>query len=227
MSHGRRPLRVLISSGPTREPLDPVRFVSNYSTGFMGAQLAVEALKRGHRVTVVSGPSVEPLPARARVIPVEQASEMERVLRQQAPRADAVIMAAAVADFTPQSRQAGKLRRGTPLRLRLKPTRDIIARLPKRRGQIRVGFALETGQVLAQAARKLRGKRLDLLLAQDAGVSGGPFGRRTVRAWLLERNGAVTVLGRQAKRNVARALLDKTELLWYGQLRATASRKRA
>ena len=227
MSLGRRPLRVLISSGPTREPLDPVRFLSNYSTGFMGAQLAAEALKRGHRVTVVSGPGVEPLPARARVIPVEHASEMERALRQQAPRADAVIMAAAVSDFTPQYRQARKLRRGAPLRLRLKPTPDIIARLPRRRGQIRVGFALETGQVLARAARKLRGKRLDLLLAQDAGASGGPFGRRAVRAWLLERNGTVTALGRRAKRNIARALLDKTESLWYGQLRATASRKRA
>ncbi len=220
-------LRVLISSGPTREPLDPVRFLSNYSTGFMGAQLAAEALRRGHRVTVVSGPSIEPLPAKARVIPVEQAREMEQAMRRQAPRADAVIMAAAVADFMPTRRQATKLRRGSGLRLQFTATPDIIARLPKRRGQIRVGFALETGQVIARAARKLRGKRLDLLLAQEAGLSRGPFGRERVRAWLLERDGTVTALGRQPKRRIASALLDKTESLWYGQLRPTASRKRA
>ena len=107
----KRPLRIVISAGPTREPIDPVRFISNYSTGYMGACLAAEALQRGHRVTVVSGPGVGPLPGRARVVPVERAREMDAAMRRESRRADAVIMAAAVADFQPSRARGGKLAR--------------------------------------------------------------------------------------------------------------------
>jgi phosphopantothenoylcysteine synthetase/decarboxylase len=102
------------------------------------------------------------------------------------------------------------------LTLRLEATPDIVRRLPRRPGQAVAGFALETDAVLARAARKLREKRLDLLIAQHAG-GRSPFGRRRVRAWLLERGGRVTDLGWAAKPAVARALLDKVEALWYGQ----------
>ena len=223
----KRPLRLLISAGPTREPIDPVRFISNYSTGYMGAQLATEALTRGHRVTVVSGPSVEPLPRGARVIPVERAEEMERALRRQAGSADAVIMAAAVSDFRPAHPASQKLPRSTSRRIRLVPTTDIIANLPRRRHQLVIGFALETDHVISSAKRKLRAKRLDLLLAQEVRGANTPFGRRRVHAWLLERGGKVTKLGDLPKQRVARALLDKMEALWYGQRRSTASRETA
>ncbi len=212
-----RPLRLLISSGPTREPIDPVRFLSNYSTGYMGAQLASEALQRGHRVTVVSGPNEEPLPGRARAITVETSAQMETALRRYAPRADAIIMAAAVADFRPAHPSAAKRPRRAGWTLRLRSTPDIVARLPRRRGQLVCGFALETGAVLARARRKLLAKRLDVVVAQRASRHAAPFGRRAVTAWLLERPGAVTKLGRVSKTTVARALLDKIEGLWYGQ----------
>ena len=178
----RRPLRVLISAGPTREPIDPVRFISNYSTGYMGARLAAEAMRRGHRVTVVSGPSVEPLPVGSRVIPAGSASDMEAVLRREAPRSDVIIMAAAVSDFRAERPAAAKHPRSARLTLRLRATPDLVARLPRRDRQLVIGFALETGEILRRAAQKLRAKRLDLLLAQDAG-RGSPFGRRRVRAW--------------------------------------------
>lgn len=214
-------LRILIGSGPTREPLDAVRYLSNYSTGVMGAALAAEALARGHRVTVVTGPSQTPLPARATVVPVEQAAQMAHAMRRAAPRADAVIMAAAVADFRPSRLRAGKLSRRRGVTLRLVPTQDVIGSLPRRKAQVIAGFAVESSAVLTRARRKLREKRLDLLLVQQTGADGSPFGRRPVRAWLLERAGAgqprVKPLGRVSKARVAGLLLDKVEALCYGQ----------
>ena len=225
-----RALRVLISAGPTREPIDPARFVSNYSTGYMGAQLAAEALGRGHRVTVVSGPLSERLPSGARVIPVEQAREMDQAMRRQAGRADVIIMAAAVADFRPAHVAVSKLTRQGRRLLQLEATLDIVARLPRRAGQLVVGFGVESDAILARAARKLRAKRLDLLVAQyvpsptrvaggHANGSGAPFGRHKVHAWLLARGGSVTPLGVSTKPRIARVLLDKVEALWYGQRR--------
>ena len=207
-----------------------MRYLSNYSTGYMGAQLAAEALRRGHRVTVISGPVTEPLPAGARVVRIERVRELERELRRQARRADAVIMAAAVADYEPVRAAAKKLRRQGTLTMALRATPDVIGRLPRRRGQVVAGFALETAPVVLRAARKLREKRLDVLIAQQAGSplrarrASGPFGRSAVRAWLLERGRTAVALGQISKPRIARALLDKLESLWYRQPHATRGR---
>jgi len=218
---GQRPRRVVISSGPTREPVDAVRYLSNYSTGAMGRALAAEALRRGHRVTVVSGPAAEPLPRGARVIRVERAAEMAAALRRVLRRADALMMAAAVADYTPVRRATGKVPRARRLVLALRGTPDIVAGLPRRAGQVFVGFALERPPVVPRAAAKLRRKRLDLVLAQQlpaAARGSAPFGRRRVRAWLLAPAAAgrllVQPLGRVTKARVASVLLDKVERLW-------------
>ena len=231
----KRRLRVLITAGPTREPIDPVRFISNYSTGYMGARLAAEALRRGHQATVISGPVTEPYPQAAYVVPVSKAHELERALRRRAPGADVIVMAAAVADFQPARAAAVKLPRRAAVTLKLRATPDIIARLPRRPQQVVAGFAVETGpSAVSRAQRKLREKRLDVLLAQQAGPSadaggraGAPFGRRKVRAWLLDRSGAVEDLGSLSKQDVARVLLDKVEALWYGQRRLAALTKAA
>ncbi len=216
---GQRALRVLISAGPTREPIDPVRFLSNYSTGVMGAHLAAETLLRGHRVTVVCGPTSEPFPRGARLIPVEQSAQMARAMHRHAPQADVVIMAAAVSDFRAAPRRLTKIARHGRITLHLRATPDILGSLPRRPGQVRVGFALESSRVVPRARRKLLKKRLDLVLAQQASATQLPFGRRAVRAWLLERSGRITRLGVVSKASVARALLDKIEALWYGQPR--------
>ena len=190
----------------------------------MGVQLAAEALARGHRAIVVHGPMTEPLPSGARTILVEQTHEMERALRQHARSADVVLMAAAVSDFRSARPAAGKLSRQGRRVLTLTATPDIIGRLPRRRRQLLVGFAVESADVVRRAKRKLRQKRLDLLLAQLApppnrlvGGRGAPFGRHRVQAWLLARSGPVRPLGKITKPQVARTLLDKIEALWYGQ----------
>ncbi len=221
-----RPLRVLITSGPTREPIDAVRFLSNASTGYMGTQLAQAAVDRGHRVTVISGPVSEPLPRRARVVRVERARQMQAALYRRARQADVVIMAAAVSDFQLRRPTRGKIRRAGTLRLHLTATPDLLAGLPRRAGQVVAGFALERGQAVVRAGEKLRKKRLDLMLAQEIGPRGSPFGRRAVRAWLLERGGVIP-LGRCSKATVARRLLDKAETLWYGQHMLSPRRKRS
>ncbi len=211
------PIRVLITSGPTREPIDPVRYISNHSTGYMGARLAHEALRRGHKVTVISGPAQEMLPKGARVIAVERAQEMRRVLFREAKTADAVIMAAAVCDFRPTRIFERKLRRSSRLTIQLEPTPDIIGSLPVRRGQIRAGFAVETERVLDGAAHKLHAKRLDIVFAQAVDRAGAPFGRGLVKAWLLAKGEEPLSLGKVSKGRAARLLLDKVERLWYGQ----------
>lgn len=217
---------MLISRGPTREPLDPVRFLSNYSTGYLGARLAAEALRRGHRVTVVSGPAHEPLPQGAREILVETSRQMERALRRHLGGADTLIMAAAVSDFRPARVTPLKWPRRNRRRLLLEAAPDILARLPRRRGQVIAGFVLESSRVVRRARRKLLAKRLDCVLAQGVragrrgdrvGGARAPFGRQPVRAWLLARDGSAKALGTISKAAVARALLDKIESLWYGQ----------
>jgi phosphopantothenoylcysteine decarboxylase/phosphopantothenate--cysteine ligase len=176
-------------------------------------------------VTVVSGPATEPLPAKARVIRVERAEEMARALEEAARSADVIIMAAAVSDFRPLRVAASKLTRRGRMHLAFEATPDLIARLPRRPRQVVIGFALETHGVVARANAKLRAKRLDLVLAQQANGTQGPFGRHPVRAWLLSRDGGVEPLGTVSKSTVARALLDKIEALWYGQHRSEGRRK--
>ncbi len=202
--------RVLISSGPTREPLDPVRFLSNYSTGVMGACLAREALRRGHRVTVVSGPTDTPLPAGASVVRVERARQMQVALRRRWPRHDVLIMAAAVCDFEPVRVAERKLARQGTTTLRLRATPDIVGTLPRRSGQIVVGFALETERGFARAHKKLRAKRLDLIVGQH--LNGHrPFGAHPVQAFLLPRVGDARNLGVVSKPRLAKALFDELE----------------
>jgi hypothetical protein len=234
-----RPLRVLISAGPTREPIDPARFLSNYSTGFMGICLATEAIRRGHRVTLVSGPMAFRPPRRARVVWVEQAHQMQAALRWHLPKADVLIMAAAVCDFQPARPSRQKLSRQGARTLALKATPDIVGALPRRSGQLVVGFALETHRARERALAKLRAKRLDFIVAQElparsrspvptrvlggsrgqAGINGSasPFGRRPVKAFFLDSSGAATRLGKVSKAALARAILDKIEGLWYGR----------
>ncbi|MBI5622834.1 MAG: hypothetical protein HY924_03555 [Elusimicrobia bacterium] len=198
---------VLITSGPTREYLDPVRYLTNASSGRMGRELAVAALRRGARVTVVSGPSEVPPPPGARVVRVLTAGQMRRQTLRLARSAGLVIGAAAVADWRFSSVSRRKLKRGpSPLRLTLVPNPDIIkeaAALAHRRGPaVAVGFALETARGLGPARRKLRSKGLDLVVANGPSAVGALRSR-----FDLVGRDRTTRLGLVTKREAAERIL--------------------
>ncbi len=180
--------RVLITSGPTHEPIDPVRFIGNRSSGKMGRALALEALRRGAEVTVVSGPAPTPLPHAAETVHVQTAQEMFEAVEERFAEADIFIAAAAVADYRVETAADEKHKRnGEALALTLVPNPDIAAYTgrEKRAGQITVGFAAETHELMAHAARKLEAKNLDLIVANQVGGPDCAFGADTVAAALL------------------------------------------
>jgi phosphopantothenoylcysteine decarboxylase/phosphopantothenate--cysteine ligase len=206
-------VRVLVSLGGTREPIDPVRYLGNRSSGRMGAAIVTEALRRGAEVTaVVAATSVE-LPADAHRIGVETAQQLYDAVMAEAPGHDVVVMAAAVADFRPKRPAEGKLKKdqGVP-ELVLEPTPDTLAELGRARrpGQVLVGFAAETGEHLANARGKLERKHLDLVVLNHVEGSRSAFGAEAADASLVDLEG-VEELPAAPKAAIARRLLDRVE----------------
>ncbi len=205
-----RSLRVLITSGPTREPLDPVRFISNRSSGKMGHALVEAARTAGHRVTLVSGPVALPPPRSVALQEVETAEEMRRAVMKAASRADVIIMAAAVADYRPLVKARSKIKkRAAEMLLRLQKTPDILAELGRRKrpGQILVGFAAETENLRRHAARKLKAKNLDYLVANRVGRKDSGFDSDHNRAFLLARDGGTRSFPLMSKTLLAKKLI--------------------
>jgi len=206
--------RVVVTAGATREPIDGVRFLGNRSSGKMGAAMAEAAVARGADVTLVAGPEAPAVPG-ARRIDFETAADLQRVLADLAPRADVVVMAAAVADFRPPAPVAGKLSRrtaGSEISLTLETVPDLLAGLARARRGARpylVGFAAETvgGDALAErAAAKLREKRCDAIVANDVSARGIGFGADDNQVTLLFGDGARHEVARAPKRAVADSL---------------------
>ncbi|HKJ02228.1 MAG TPA: bifunctional phosphopantothenoylcysteine decarboxylase/phosphopantothenate--cysteine ligase CoaBC [Longimicrobiales bacterium] len=205
---------VLVTAGPTREALDPVRYVGNRSSGRMGFALAQAAWRRGARVTLVTGPSSLDLPEGVDVIPVESAREMHDAVANVLPAADVSFFAAAVADFRPAEAFQQKVKRGDTgptLSVELVANPDIASetRPLRKAGSVTVGFALETQDLLANAARKLEAKGFDLLVANDATDEGAGFDVATNRVTVLGPGGQVEALPLQSKEEVAEAILDR------------------
>jgi len=204
--------RVLITSGGNREPIDPVRFIGNRSSGKMGRAIALEALVRGATVTVVNGPAETPMPYGAEVIPVETAAQMAEAVMTRAPDADIIIGAAAVADYRVETPAPKKLKvMGRPLVLTLLENPDILAQVGagKRQGQVVVGFAAETEDLVENAAAKLKKKRLDLIVANQVGAADSGFGTETVKAAFITRNGDIEQLPLLTKEELAERLIDR------------------
>jgi phosphopantothenoylcysteine decarboxylase/phosphopantothenate--cysteine ligase len=201
---------VLITAGGTREPIDPVRFIGNRSSGKQGHALAAEAAARGARVTLVTTADL-PAPAGAEVVRVDTAAEMQAAVAAAAPSADVVVMAAAVADFRPVRVSERKLKKhaGVP-ELRLEPTPDILADLGagKQPDQTVVGFAAETDEVRQNAAAKLAAKGIDLIVANDVTAPGAGFEHDTNQVVILHADGTGHEVPLAGKRAVARAVFD-------------------
>jgi phosphopantothenoylcysteine decarboxylase/phosphopantothenate--cysteine ligase len=216
--------RVLVTAGPTREALDPVRFLSNASTGTMGIELAREALARGAEVDLVLGPTPVAPPAGARVVRVVTAQEMFEATLARAAGADVAIATAAVSDWRPAERFSHKVKKnGGADSLALERTPDILAALGERKnGTFLVGFAAETRDVEAYALEKLKSKRLDAIAANDVSQEGSGFGPGENEIVLLWPGGGRAQLGRGDKRILARRLWDT-----LGPLRAAREAARA
>lgn len=208
--------RILVSAGPTQEPIDPVRFISNRSSGKMGYALAEAARKRGAQVTLVTGPTSIPLPQGIDVVQVETAEEMMKALSTRLSWSTAVIMAAAVADFRPKNAASQKLKKQGKKEstLDLERTTDILSALSAQRThQLIIGFAAETNDVLAHAQAKLKEKGLDLIVANDVTKAGSGFGSDHNAVTLIDRDGHTTDLPLMTKREVADKVLDAARAL--------------
>ena len=203
--------KVLVTAGPTREPLDPVRFLSNRSTGKMGCAVARMAMLRGAEVTLVAGPlSVDP-PRFVDVVPVNTAQEMFDAVASLSERADFIFKAAAVADYAPEDPKDEKIKKtGSDLSIPLRRTKDILQYLGEHRrdGQILCGFSMETERLVEHSAAKLEKKRVDMICANNLKVSGAGFGTDTNVISLLTADG-VEELPLQSKEDAANAILDK------------------
>jgi len=209
-------LRLLVSAGPTREYLDPVRFLSNPSSGRMGYAVAEAARDRGAEVVLVSGPTCLKAPWGVEVVRVESALEMRQAILERYPWAKAVVMAAAVADYRPAEVLKDKEPKAEAEKtIRLVPNPDILKELGERKeGRVLVGFAMETASGLERAQEKLRRKNLDLIALNWVNREGVGFGSPENEVVLIARDGRVLELPRMEKRQVAHRILDLVKEFW-------------
>jgi len=208
-------MRILVTAGPTREAIDPVRFISNRSSGRMGYAIAAAAAGRGHEARLISGPVALAAPHGVRVARVTTAAEMFKAVKEQAAWCDALIMAAAVCDWRPATASRTKLKKaGIPRShsLPLRRTADILQGVAGRKGRrIFVGFAAETGNLLAEARRKLKLKKLDLIVANNVSLPDAGFEANTNRALFVEGGGDHRQLPLMTKRALAREIIRWVE----------------
>ena len=210
-------LNVLVTAGPTCEPIDPVRFISNYSTGFFGYEIAREARRRGHRVILISGPTLLAKPQGVRAIDVFTAHQMKEELRDKFSWCDCLIMTAAVCDFGVKRVAKKKIKRkegGIVLDLKQNP--DILGGLGRKKGaRVLVGFALETENLKKNAQDKLRQKNLDLIVATQMKTATPPFGQVKIDALIVDRKGRIEKIKRAPKKHLSRILLERIEMAAY------------
>ncbi|MGP0567119.1 MULTISPECIES: bifunctional phosphopantothenoylcysteine decarboxylase/phosphopantothenate--cysteine ligase CoaBC [unclassified Nitrospina] len=204
--------RVLVTAGPTREPIDPVRFITNHSSGKMGYAIAEEAQKRGAVVTLISGPTSLGTPAGVEVVSCQRASEMRDLVMEHLESCDVLVMTAAVGDFAPADIQKEKIKKSgdQPLLLNLQPTPDILKEVAaKKTHQTVVGFAAESENVVQSALDKLQRKQLDLIVANDISAPGIGFQSDFNQVQLIRGSDNIETLPRLPKREIAGILLDR------------------
>jgi phosphopantothenoylcysteine decarboxylase/phosphopantothenate--cysteine ligase len=205
---------ILVTAGATREPIDPVRFISNHSSGKMGVAIARAAWRRGAEVTLIAGHVDIDLPAEVNVLRTESVEEMARAVGAVLPDADVLFMAAAPSDFRPAAESATKIKKGAGVApIELEHTEDILlTTIPRRKtGSIIVGFALETDKGLSHARAKLKDKKLDFIVLNDATDPEAGFGVDTNRVTLIDKRGKEEPLALMSKTDLADVLLDRVE----------------
>ena len=201
---------MLVTAGPTRERVDPVRFISNYSTGVFGYEIARQARRAGFKVTLVSGPTALEDPEGVKVVRVVSALEMRRAVLKEFGPCDAVVMAAAVGDWRVRSLSKNKIKRGGSVTLELAENPDILAELGRKKGKrVLVGFALESGSLEGNARRKLLRKNLDMIVANRVSPGRDVFGEVRTDVLVIDRSGGKKVFRGRTKREIAKFIIDK------------------
>ncbi|HEV2290030.1 MAG TPA: bifunctional phosphopantothenoylcysteine decarboxylase/phosphopantothenate--cysteine ligase CoaBC [Candidatus Acidoferrales bacterium] len=218
LKHDLDGMTVVVTAGPTVEELDPVRMLTNRSSGKMGYALADAAARRGAHVILISGPAELKAPPEVDWVPVRSTEEMHRAVRESARSADAVVMAAAVADYRPVAAAAQKMKRGAGhVMLELEPTVDILGELARdKTGQILVGFAAETERVAENARHKLKSKGADMIVANDVTMEGAGFDTGTNIVTLFLRDGRELALPKMSKFELANRIFDHVAELRKG-----------
>ena len=212
-------MKVMVTAGPTRELIDPVRFLSNPSTGKMGFAIASALLERGHEVLLVTGPVSLESPPGAQVIHVVSADDMLQAVKAEMGVCDAIIMSAAVADWRPRSMSATKLKKGgDSLSLELEPTVDILREIAPLKGKcVLGGFAAETGDPAEEARRKLRDKGLDVIFANDVSAAGSGFESDTNQLICIRADGGEEIWPLMSKLDAGGKVAEVLESLYKGR----------
>jgi phosphopantothenoylcysteine decarboxylase / phosphopantothenate---cysteine ligase len=210
------PIKIIVTAGPTIEPIDPVRFISNRSTGYMGYKIAEAASKRKHAVTLISGPvSLKP-PKVKKFIRIETAKELLSVLKKEVKKSDCLVMCAAVSDFRPGSIARKKIKRTKALSIKLIPNKDLLEELSlRKKSNLFAGFSLETENLDANAREKLKLKKLDIIMANRLSKTHNPFGANKLDMIMIDVSGHRLYIRKKSKSYIADVLLDKIEELWY------------
>jgi phosphopantothenoylcysteine decarboxylase / phosphopantothenate---cysteine ligase len=206
-------MKILVTAGPTREAIDPVRFISNRSSGKMGYAIARVGASRGHDVRLISGPAHLPPPGKVQLINIVTAEEMLGAVKENVGWCDALVMVAAVADWRPKKASAGKIKKNEPvLGIELERTADILSAIHSLKGKrLFVGFAAETGNLIEEARRKLVAKSLDLIVANDVSRTDAGFESDNNKVTLISAGGEIEDLPMMSKDAVAGRILDWIE----------------
>jgi len=212
-----KPLNILISAGPTREPIDDIRFISNYSTGLLGFELAKEALRRRHNVILITGPVHLETPKKVKRIDVITASDMQREINRHFEWCNCLIMSAAVSDYRPKRKIPGKLKKEkSQISLELVKNPDILKTLgKKKKDKILVGFSLDVKETIENAKTKLKDKNLDLIVANRMSSGNIPFGRNKISVSIIDKSLKIIRFKDIYKKRLAHKLLDIIEKLCY------------
>lgn len=205
---------ILVSAGPTRESIDPVRFITNHSTGKMGYAIAIDAARRGAKVSLVAGPTLFPDPPGLETLHVQSSQDMFECIKELAPQQDAIIMSAAVSDYRPTSTADQKIKKQEGnMGIELERTTDILAYLGTHKPdhQLLVGFALETQNEQANATKKLKKKNLDMIVLNSLRDKGAGFGHDTNKVSVLDKDGSIQEFDLKSKTEVAKDIMDVIE----------------
>jgi len=203
--------KILVTAGPTIEPIDPVRYISNYSSGIMGQEIALEAKRKGFKTFLVSGPvSIKPSKD-VQTVFVKTARDMQREVMKRIKGIDCIIMSAAVCDFRPVKIKGQKIKKRQKIQLELVKNPDILQGLKKRNGLMKVGFALETEELVKNAKKKLKEKNLDLIVANKKDKSADPFGEGEKTFLIIDKKNIITELKNIGKKQCAKVIIEQVE----------------